>query len=182
MPGLQVVKGSHASWCHCVPLHYHEAWVSQHHVLPSSCRDGLDAACRQPVGFSQASSLLARLADALLLLPLPPSRSAHAGPVPQLLAHRAAAAWQTGKEGPAPWPCQTIICPVTLPQDCFQLLLGMGEAVCFLPIFPTLFQKKNCTGRGAWGQAGILKPRVPALLQGLRGVLCHSAPPQRLQG
>lgn len=77
---------------------------------------------------------------------------------------------------------QTISCPVTLPQDCFQLLLSMGEAVCFLPIFPTLFPKENCTGRGGWGQAGILKPRVPALLQGLRGVLCHSAPPQRLQG
>lgn len=58
MSSLQVVKGSHASWCHCVPLCYHEAWASQHHVPPSSHKDRLDAACRWPVGSSQASSLL----------------------------------------------------------------------------------------------------------------------------
>lgn len=43
MPGLQVVKGSHASWCHCIPLHYHEAWVAQHVTL-STHRNGLEAA------------------------------------------------------------------------------------------------------------------------------------------
>lgn len=46
VPGLQVVKGSHASWCHCIPLHYHEAWVAwvTQHVTLSTHRNGLEAA------------------------------------------------------------------------------------------------------------------------------------------
>lgn len=66
---------------------------------------------------------------------------------------------------------QTIICTITLPQDCFLLLLSMGEAVCFFAVFPTLFPKENHAGRRGCMQAGVLKPQVPAPLQRLRGVL-----------
>lgn len=64
--------------------------------------------------------------------------------------------WPTGLQQPGRWArrdqhpgpvLQTIICPVTLPQDCFQLLFSIGEAICFFTIFPTLFPKKNHTGR-----------------------------------
>lgn len=51
---LQVVKGSHASWSHCVPLHFHEAWVSHHDALLGSHRNWPDAVCVQTVGSSQA--------------------------------------------------------------------------------------------------------------------------------
>lgn len=147
VPGLPVMKVmSHASWCHRVSLHYHEAWVSQHHVPPSSHRDGLDAACGWPVGFSQASSLLAQLADALLLLPL-----LLAGGLMLGLCHRPwpmrllqPGRWARRDQYPGP-VLQTIICPVTISRDCFQLLLGMVEAVWFLPIFPTFFPQENCT-------------------------------------
>lgn len=144
---LQMGKGSHASWCHCVPLHYHETGVSQQHVPLSSHSDGLDVGYRRAVGFSQASSFLARLADAMLLLP-GARRDQCSGPV-----------------------IQTIICTITLPQDCFLLLLSMGEAVCFFAVFPTLFPKENHAGRRGCMQAGVLKPQVPAPFQRLRGVL-----------
>lgn len=86
MPGLQVVKGSHASWCHCILLHYHDAWVAQHVTL-NTHRNGLEAASSPRPAISSI-----QLADTLLLVPLPSSRSAHTGPLPQLLAHGDAAA------------------------------------------------------------------------------------------
>jgi len=95
--------------------------------------------------------------------------------------------WPTGLLQPGRWAMMDecpgpVLQTITLPQDCFWLLLCIREALCLLPVFPILFPKENHTGRGRWAQIGILKPQVPALLQGLRGVLCCSAPPQRLQG
>jgi len=148
VPGLQEVKGSHASWCHCVPLHYCEAWVSQHHVPPSSHRDGLDAACGRPVGSSQASSLPARLVGALLLLPLPPPRRAHAGPVPQPLAHGAAAAWQMGNDGRVPWPCP----PDHHPSTGLFLALALHQGGSLLtPSFPNPLPKGKPHREGTLG-------------------------------
>lgn len=101
VPGLQVVKGNHASWCHCIPLHYHDAWVAwvAQHMTLSTHKNGLEAASSPRPAISSI-----QLADALPLVPLPSSRSAHPGPLPQLLACGAAAAWQISKEGLAPWP------------------------------------------------------------------------------
>lgn len=100
VPDLQVVKGNHTSWCHCIPLHYHEAWVAWvgQHVTLSTHRNGLEAASSS----RPAISLL--IWQMPCSSPLPPSRSAHTGPLPQQVAHGEAAAWQTGREGLTPWP------------------------------------------------------------------------------
>lgn len=172
VPGLQVVKGSSASWCHCVPFRYCEACVSQHHVPLSSHRGGLDTACRWPVGFSQDSSLLAQLVDALLLLPLAPSRSSHTGPVPQPLAHETDAAWQMGKEGTAPWPCSLDHhLSSHRPTGLFSALARHGGSCLLPPSFPNPLPKTSQGGEAgtsrypkalsAWPFAGTEMSPVP---------------------
>lgn len=152
VPGLQAVKGNHASWCHCIPLHYHDAWLSQHMTL-STHRNGIESA------FSP------RPATPLLSWQMPCSCSLCPllGVLTPGLCH---SFWPTrllqpGRQAKRDWHpspvLQTIFCPVIFPHDCFQLLLDVEEAVWLvsLSIFPTLFPKANCAGREGWRQTGI---------------------------
>lgn len=153
VPGLQLVEGNHASWCHCIPLHYHDAWVAQHMTL-STHRNGLEAASSPRPAISLLSwQMPCSCSLCPLLRVLTPGLCHSYWPMGLL---------QPGRQAKRDWHpgsvLQTVFCAVTFPHDCFQLLLGVEEAVWLLSIFRTLFPKANCTGRGDWRQASILKP------------------------
>lgn len=158
VPGLQAVKGNHASWCHCIPLHYHDAWVAwvSQHVTLSTHRNGLEAASSPRPATSLLSWQMPCSCSLCPLLGVLTLGFCHSFWPTRLL--------QPGRQAKRDWHpnpvLQTVFCPVTFPHDCFQLLLDMEEAVWLLSlsIFPTLFPKANCTGREGWRQTVIQKP------------------------
>lgn len=90
VPGLQVVKGNHASWCHSIPLHYRDtcvAWVAQHVTL-STYRNGLEAASSPRPAISLFSWQMPCSCSLCALLGVLTPGLCH--------SHAAAAAWQRG--------------------------------------------------------------------------------------